>query len=835
MMKVRNKKVIQDIAVKTYKANLKRNLFTIFSIVITTFMITAVLALAMSYEKTISIRKMRMNGMDYDIALTEPEEKQVEQIRAMDNVSKAGLSVKCAVGEKYNGKILDELQFYWMDQTAWKYQCTPALEYYKGYYPKEKNEIMLSVQALNLMGITNPKIGMKLPLTWYSLADSLAGESVEQEFTLCGFFKDYAGWERGFVSDSFYQHTGAKQTDFMQGTLMITMKNPIFSQKDIEAIKKIISISSTQMVEGDVETITNFVRTVIVLGGLFLMLLLSGALFIYNMMLISVSKDITYYGQLKTIGMTSIQLKSIVNKQVIWNCIIGIPIGLLSGILVSKIIIPFILTSTNSKLEPDEIMLGSPWICLIAALFSLLTYWIGSRKPAQVLEKYSAIEAIRYTNSTKRRKKRSESVSLMSMAWSNLFRSRRQAYIILFSFVISMVMIWIIQTVIQENDVKRVLNTIYDYDIRLINDTILDNKSKNLITEEKIDEVKKISGIKNVGTVISADAIVPYQNKIFDEYYRNLYQSRYMPSENYEEDMEYYKENPEESIFTSRIIGIDLLGFDKLNKKLNNALDKEKFESGKTAVIISGFGLEVGDVVGKELFFWISNGSPQNTKQKIEISAVGKAKDLPAYFSRGYSPEIIVSQSYLKQLINKPVTELIEVSYETPFSDITEEQVKNIFKNKTKVSLDSKLERYNDMKQNSTRVMILGNSMALILVFLAFLNYFNTMTADIQSRGKEFAILESIGMTTKQIRVMLTLEGIFYACISLFIGFIVGVPASNLVFHNLNIYDMRYLLPWREMIVPYIMIILLCIVVPRIIYYDISKGGIIERIKTERD
>ncbi len=677
-MKIRNGKVIRDIAVKIYKTNRKRNLFTIFSIVITTFMITAIFTIAMSYQKTISMQRIRMNGMRYDISLTEPEERQVAQIRAMSKVAKAGLSVKCAVGEKYKGKSLDELPFYWLDQTAWEQQCIPALEYYEGYYPKEKHEIMLSVRALQSVGIQNPEIGMKLPITWYGLADSLAGESVEQEFTLCGFFNDYTGWERGFVSESLYRLTGAKQTDFMQGTLMISMKNPIFSEKDMEEIRETISISPAQTVEGDVETITNFMRAVMVLSGLLGMILISGALFIYNMMLISVSKDITCYGQLKTIGMTSIQLKSIVNRQVIWNCMAGIPIGLLSGILVSQIIVPLILTAANPMSEPGETNMFNPWICLAAALFSFFTYWVGSRRPARVIEKCSAIEAIRYTDSTNRKKKRRESVSLMSMAWGNVFRSRRQACIILLSFVVSTAMIWIIQTVIQENDAGRVLNTIYDYDIRFKNDTMLDNKIKDLITEEKINEVRKIPGIESVESVISTDAVVPYQKNLFDEYYRNLYQSRYMPGGNYEEDMEYYRKSPEDSMFTSRIIGIDPIGFEKMNRSLGNTLDKEKFESGKSAVVISDLGLEIGDVSGKELSFWIPHGLSPNMKEKIEISAVGESKDLPAYFSRGYSPEIIVSQSYLKKLIDKPVIELIKVTYESPFSEITEEQVKNV-------------------------------------------------------------------------------------------------------------------------------------------------------------
>ena len=629
-MKIRNKKVLREIAVRAYKANWKRNLFTIFSIIITTFMITTILTTGISYQKTISIRNARMNGMSYDISLTEPEKGQVEQVRTMSGIAEAGLSVRCAVCEEYNSTVLDEVQLYWLDQTAWEKQCVPALEYYEGDYPKKDNEIMLSVNALRAMGVTNPRIGMKLPLTWYGLAGGMAGESTENEFILCGFFKDYAGWERGFVSKVFYKHTGARQTDFMQGVLMISMRNPIFSARDIESLREVLSVSSMQEIKGDVETITNYIRVIFVLFGLFFMIMISGFLFIYNMLLISVSRDIICYGQLKTIGMTSVQLKSVIDRQVIWNCAAGIPIGLLSGLFLAKGIVPLILSTVNPVLEAEQIIMAEPWICVTAILFSFLTYWFGSRKPVRLVERCSAIEAVRYTDVTNRKMKKSGSVSLMSMAWSNVFRSIRQAIIILSSFVISTAMVWIILAVLQQNNAEKIVNTIYSYDIRFKNDTMLDDNIKNLITGQKIAEAEKISGVLQIGKVQSTDAVVPYQEDLFGGYYRNLYQSRYMPGGNYEDDIDFYKKHPEDSLFTSRIIGIDSVEFEKLNEKLGSTLDRADFERGKTAVVISSLGLDTGDIAGKELIFWIPDDSRKEEMQKIEIAAVGQSKDLPA-------------------------------------------------------------------------------------------------------------------------------------------------------------------------------------------------------------
>ena len=69
------------------------------------------------------------------------------------------------------------------------------------------------------------------------------------------------------------------------------------------------------------------------------MIFASGWLFIYNTLYISITKDIHYYGQLKTIGMTSRQLKGIVYRQALWNSCIGIPAGLAVSAVVSRLAI----------------------------------------------------------------------------------------------------------------------------------------------------------------------------------------------------------------------------------------------------------------------------------------------------------------------------------------------------------------------------------------------------------------------------------------------------------------------------------------------------------------
>ena len=134
------------------------------------------------------------------------------------------------------------------------------------------------------------------------------------------------------------------------------------------------------------------------------------------------------------------------------------------------------------------------------------------------------------------------------------------------------------------------------------------------------------------------------------------------------------------------------------------------------------------------------------------------------------------------------------------------------------------------MKRTETQVKVLGNSVAAIMALLAALNYFNMMAASVQNRSREFATLESIGMTSKQIRKMLVLEGSGYAVVSIIISTILGLLLGYAVFEGMNIYRIDFFVPWRSNILLFAGIFILCMSVPVILYWRTQKDSIIERI-----
>ena len=771
MLKVNNKKVIQDLAKTTYKANKKRNLLTIVAIFLTTFLLCTVISIGLSYWDTVSLRQQRIQGIDYDIELTEPRDDQVSTIRKMDNVKYAGLNVKCGIVSKYQDKELDKLKLYWLDDTCWKQQTIPALDYYKGSYPTKENEIMLSQSALRSIGIKKPKVGMELPFIYQTLAENSENNDTAKTFILSGWFLDYTGVDKGYVSDKFYQSTGVLQTDLTEGTLKISLKNPLYSEKDVIEMQNQINLSGKQIIKADYDTISNFINTMIGLLVLLVLVFMSGYLFIYNTLYISVNRDIRYFGQLKTIGTTSIQIRKMIYKQMLWNSTMGIPLGLVCSAIVGKIIIPQLLHSLNPTIAPSEVGTISLGVFIIATIFSLATTMISSQKPVKIAMNCSPIEAMKYigVTSIKNKNKKRTGGNILSMVKMNLFRDKKQFVVIMCSLSLAVTLFLIINVVIYANNAKNILNHSYDYDIRLLNQTLLSDNEEQVFNSDFIEQIKSIDGVKDVRVLKSATAVVPYQENVYGEYYKELYDSRYSPG-NYEKDIEQYKKQPDFVSFTCRVVGIDEVEFEKINNTLQNPLDKEKFKNGEIAFVSKTFTQGDNGITGKKVEFSIPTALNPDKKEIIELGAI--IDDYPAYYSAGYTPDLIVSNDFFDKIMGQPL-------------------------------------------------------------ILAISNYLNMMSESIQNRSKEFAILESIGMTRKQIKKMIVFESLGYSILSIVIALIIGLPASYLVFTNFNIYRIPYVFPVIKMLLLFITIIIVCVVTSLFVFSKSKSETIIELLRKD--
>ena len=124
-------------------------------------------------------------------------------------------------------------------------------------------------------------------------------------------------------------------------------------------------------------------------------IVISGYLIIYNILYIAVTKNIQFYGLLKTIGTSPKQIKKIVKSEGLKLSIIGIPIGIILAVIVSYLIVPLALEGMASGTYYEKMMENKiyfePIVFILSILFSLFTVLISCKKPSKIASSISPI------------------------------------------------------------------------------------------------------------------------------------------------------------------------------------------------------------------------------------------------------------------------------------------------------------------------------------------------------------------------------------------------------------------------------------------------------------
>ena len=94
-------------------------------------------------------------------------------------------------------------------------------------------------------------------------------------------------------------------------------------------------------------------------------------------------------------------------------------------------------------------------------------------------------------------------------------------------------------------------------------------------------------------------------------------------------------------------------------------------------------------------------------------------------------------------------------------------------------------------------------------------------------------MLQSIGMTGKQLKRMLSFEGLYYAVGTILTSAVLGVLSSVVVVRGISggIWFFTYRFVMWPMLAVYPLLILLTVAIPTLLYRGISKASIIDRLR----
>ncbi|MBZ4439146.1 FtsX-like permease family protein [Clostridioides difficile] len=843
----RNKEVIKRVEKGMMKANRTRNIFAIVAVALTTFMITTIFSLGINYKENMELTSVRTSGTNANVSLAMPTNEQEKEIRDLDYVKTVGTQYMIgSVAEKNEADrdLAIAMQYY--DNTEWEKHYKEAISNIKGEYPKKENEIMLSEDALSQLGIKEPKLDMEIPLSYISKD----GEQ-KDTFTLSGWFRSYTGTGMAFLSESYCQEHGYTMQN--SGVLSISLDNPKDNFYDIQDD---IALNENQTFQGSVSMSSSSGSVYAMIILLVFFIIGSGYLLIYNVLYISISRDTRFYGLIKTLGTTEKQIKTLVKRQALTFGCIGIPIGVILAGVLSFGIVPVILENAfdSGKSIMDAEMFFHPSIFILSIIFSALTVWISCNAPAKVAGKISPIEALRYQNfaSTKTKSRNSTNGGkLHVMAYHNVFRDKKRAFLVFMSLFMGITMILGVNGMIgsmkAENYVEKYMDYNFEYRDVQFEQYEQPNKEVPQFDEQFVEQIKQIDGVKNVDIQKTVWGGIAFDEADLEEFMKIKYEdSRYKTEgQSYQEMVADLKKYANAGDYGCYITTLDDKAVEEYNTEHpDTPIDIEKFQRGETA--ISGMDTEYNApntaLVGKTLSLTADSPDGKATDFLIDGSfyfgdyennlsySMGQRKDISIV------PDIIyVSEAGMERLTSAPIISGIGIDIKdmNQLEEIDSElQALNGTLTKTEWSYQSPVGIIEEFNQMNYSMNLLGNGAAVLLIVIGLINFINVMLTGVVARKNEFAVMESIGTSKKQIKKILTLEGGIYALVTTGLIMTLGnaflLLVADAVPHIADYAKFEY--PFALVICLIFAIFIICLSVPAIVYRAVSKETVIERL-----
>lgn len=823
MLANNNRPVINKLAKNTIRTNKRQFLILFVTIMLSAFMLFSIFTIGLTYLDLSRLQNTRLYGSEHDIGIMNGfTEKQREILANNSNIETVGVLAYCGNVKSSDTDSTVNAGLLWGDNIYWENQKAPARTALNGHYPQKQNELLATKEVLEECGKGSLTVGDNLSITY---EDNTGIHT--RDFRISGIWKGYGGDKENFyVSEEFYNQSGYQLES--DGILQAKFKSNYIPGKTIEKLKKSLELSSAQVFQASDYIETSMTILLAVLGLCFI-ICFSAYLLIYNILYLSVSGKIRYYGLLQTLGMTKKQLVQLLKQQILAVGGIGIIAGIILSVFVSLILIPYVM-------EILEISFGNaglyfyPEVFVLSVLVTAIAILCGVRTPIHMATDVTPVEAAKYRENIEisHAKKKGKGNIYWRMAKDQLRKNKKRTAVVFLSLATSLSVFFCLTTLIDSQGKRTIYPNYWDADFIIYNDTQITEDIASLqpaINDTFVSDIQKTQGVSKVHVVKGVPVIFPYDENGFSDFWIKGY-TELKPYLSYAETVSEYQQNPEK--YYGMIKGIDESEFDYLNETLGNVIDKQEFLKGETAILqYAGFEIP------KEWIGSIVSFSIENQKQEITIGAINYGDYYGATVNCGAN--LIVSENYVETLTEKPFTLSVNVKYEQSYEAETEKEIKNIVKTSSYSSNLLYISKYDDMKtiQDSQSGMFeIGTVISLLLLFVGMLNYFNTMASSIQSRKLNFSIMESVGMSRRQIRKLLIYEGILYAGGSVLLTLTIGMGITYFVFQSMNYMKIPFAIPVLTLIYAILLIMILCIFTPIITHKKIVKNrSIVERLR----
>lgn len=534
---------------------------------------------------------------------------------------------------------------------------------------------------------------------------------------------------------------------------------------------------------------------------------------------ISITEKIKQYGMLRSIGATKKQIKNNVFYEATILGLIGIPLGLLLGFIASYILIIVCNILLKDSLTDGLNMVLSYSVIsyIVAILLGIITIYLSALKSARKASKISPIDSIRNSANIKLNSKKLKVPKLINkifgvggeISYKNIKRNKKSYRTTIVSLTIS-VLVFIALTYFMNtfiNEIKKEVSA-SEYNI---NYNITTKEDKNIIN--KINQTVKLDNIKNYSIIRTTFGV--FNNPKFN----------IEPREGINKDI--------------RIVSIGEEAYKKYLKSLNLNYDDVKdkgilvdeieYDIFNEEKLITKhdrlYKYNKGDIVSTEFYLAFSN-----VNINLSIGAISDVR--PFGLQRNDADVyIVVSDEYYDRI--NAVSSNYDVYFDSTNASKLQDDIDKILQDE-RYYIDNKEENVRIMRNLILLIGIFLYGFITVITLISVTNIFNTITTSMELRKPEFAMLKSVGMTSKEFNRMIRLESIFVCIKSLIFGIPIGLAISYVIYSLLSQNEyLKFEVPFNGIIISSIFVLLLISILMKYSISKINKQNTIETIRNE--
>ena len=854
--------ILNKLTIRNLKLNKKRTIVTIIGIILATALICAVAGMVSSLQATL-IKSAKESSGNRHITISEVESTDLKYFENNNHVEVMFLMENLGYAPLVGSNNPYKPYLYVMAYTKEAFENT-TINLVDGRLPQNASEIIISKSIIDNAEV-NIEIGNRISLDigsrvcsdgsimtqnnpyfvyeeGYNEIDE-CNETLNyeytKEYTVVGIMERFDYNIESYNAPGYTVITYTDNLSSNSYNVSLLFKDPGYYKDFINTLANSDDLKDYNYTlnadllrwEGVGLSGSNQTMLYTVAGVVIAIIIITSVFVIRNSFNISITEKTKQYGMLASIGATSKQIKKNVLYEGFILGLIGIPIGILCGILAV-----FILCNVVNFLMPefirDTTFVFSVTILpiLLSVALAVITIYLSVISAARKSSKISPIEAIRNNNEIKINPKKLKTPKVIGkifgiggeIAYKNLKRSRKKYRTTVISLVVSVAVFISLSSLLNYGFN---LTGMYYKDLGFNMEVSIYPKATDTETtnDDILSAYNDILSLNNIDkyslerrTLLEVDGKKYLSDDGFFNYYGD-------PKDEFNE----------ESLVNIELVSLGDAEYERFIERIGG--NKEDYQNG-------GILIDDGSMYIDEHYehFNIYNVDPGDTitgtlenGTDYSLNIVARADERPMglenlYSSSGY---IIVSDSMMDSL---------DYSYNSLFinsSDTTElESDINDYLENT----DYEYYLYNvEEEVNAQKSMILLISIFLygfiiVISLIGITNIFNTITTNMNLRSREFAMLKSIGMTKREFNRMVHLESIFYGTKSLLIGIPLGLLGSFGIYKAFAVgNDFGFIVPYLAILIAVVIVFLLIGLIMHVSVKKINKQNIIETIRNE--